>query len=474
MATVVFARPLRTLEESYGDLAAAGSTEASQGLCSLASVTREAGHEAHIVDATLQRLDNEAAADAILRLKPMCVGLSALTATAHDAGAIAAAIKRREPSVKVILGGVHVTALPDETMGAFPAVDIAVLGEGEETIVDLLRALETGGDALDVRGLMIRQGERLIRTEPRPLIRRLDDLPFPAWDLLPGYPQCCRPPAWSPNLGESGLIITSRGCTGKCTFCDRTCFGSVCRAHSAEYVIRLLAHLKGRFGIRHVRILDDNFTLWPKRLRSICERMMDERMGLVWSCFARVDTVDADVLRLMKEAGCAEISYGIESGSQRILDTIRKEVTLGQIREAVRLTRSAGIEIIGFFMLGHPGETPETIRETIELALELDLDYFKALYVTPFPGSELYRTAESFGTLDRDWRALSTYHCPFVPRGMTRDELIGYRKLMFRKFYLRPKMIWRHALRCRDPRELYYFARGAASLAKFWVKRRAS
>ena len=471
---VVFARPRRTLEESYGKLAAAGSTEASQGICSLAAVTRGAGLETVLLDATIDGLDNQEAAERIAAARPDLVGISSVTASAYDAGEVAALVKERDPAITTVIGGVHVTAVPQETMAELPAFDVGVIGEGEETVLDLVEAVAGGGSLAGVRGLIFREGDRLVETEPRPFIRPLDSLPFPAWDLLPGYPQCCRPPAWSPRDGEAGLVITSRGCTGRCTFCDRKCFGTICRAHSAEYVLELVAYLRERFGIRYLRFLDDNFLLWPKRLRRVCEGLLDRKLGFTWSCFGRVDTVDEDLLRLMKAAGCQEISYGIESGSQRILDVIRKDITLDQVREAVAATRRAGIGTIGFFMIGHPTETRETIMETIAFARELPLDYFKALYVTPFPGSDLYGTADQYGSMERDWRKLSTYHCPFVPTGMTRGDLVRYRKLMFRKFYVRPRIIARQLVRALDPRYAIQLARGALSLLRFWLSREAT
>ena len=474
MTRVAFVRPLRTLEQSYGKLAAAGSTEASQGLCSLAAVTRDAGVDTFIVDATIEGLSNAEAAERVLASDPSIVGLSSVTASIHDAAELAEAIKQRKPDVTTVIGGVHVTAVPEETMRMFPAFDLAVIGEGEDTILELVEALDRKQPLRDVKGLMIREGDQLVTAEPRPFIRPLDKLPFPAWDMLPGYPQCCRPPAWSPRQGEAGLVITSRGCTGKCTFCDRKCFGTVCRAHSAEYVLDLIAYLRERFGIRYLRFLDDNFLLWPKRLRRICVGMIDQGMDSTWSCFGRVDTVDEATLRLMKEAGCREISYGIESGSQRILDVIHKGITLDQVREAVAATHRAGISTIGFFMIGLPTETRETIMETIRFARELPLDYFKALYCTPFPGSDLYRDADQYGAMERDWRKLSTYHCPFVPTGLTRDELVKYRKLMFRKFYLRPRIVLRHLRKALDPHYAVQLARGAGSLLRFWTSREAT
>ena len=214
--------------------------------------------------------------------------------------------------------------------------------------------------------------------------------------------------------------------------------------------------------------------LWPKRLRRICEGMVEQKLGFTWSCFGRVDSVNNDLLGLMREAGCQEISYGIESGSQRILDVIRKGITLDQVREAVAATKRAGIGTIGFFMVGHPTETRETIMQTIAFARELPLDYFKALYVTPFPGSELYSEAGRYGTLEEDWRKLSTYHCPFIPKGMTREELIGYRKLMFRKFYLRPRVIAQQLAKAMDPRYAIQLIRGALSLMRLWLSREAT
>jgi len=454
-ATVVFTRSHLSKEDEYGRLGSVGSVEIPNGLCYLAAVTRAAGHRTAIIDAHALNMANERLADRIIEEGASYVGISANTINIYSAADLAERLKKANPKIVVIVGGPHMTAVPAETMERFPDIDIGVIGEGEDTIIELLDALERGGDLKSVRGIIFRDGAGLFTTKKRPFIMDLDRLPPPAFDLLPELKTYYKPPAWSLHAKTSALLITSRGCPSQCTFCDRAVFGNVCRAHSTEYVMKLIRDLYYNYGVRHLRLNEDNLLIFRKRLEEICNAIIDEKLKLSWSCFARVDFVDTDILRLMKRAGCWQISYGIESGEQRILDEEKKHLKLEQIERAVRLTKRFGIRVVGFNMIAHPLETVESMKKTIDFNKRIGVDDFKAEFLIPFPGTEIYHTADKYGTLDRDWRKMGVYKGPvFVPNGLTEDLLVEWSLRGMWQFYLQPRVILSYLSQVRGPNDL--------------------
>jgi anaerobic magnesium-protoporphyrin IX monomethyl ester cyclase len=232
-------------------------------------------------------------------------------------------------------------------------------------------------------------------------------------------------------------------------------------------VVRQIVELHRRYGIREFSFEDDTFITFKARLKEICERLIDLRLGISWSCLGRVNHVTAENLQLMRKAGCWQISFGIESGSQEILSLINKRVTLDQVRQAVRLSRQAGIRSKGFFILGHPGETRETLRGTIDFALELPLDDISVCLMTPFPGTELYERAAEFGEFDPDWGNMNLLNVVFVPHGLKREDLLLAQKELIRRFYFRPRIVADYSRRLlRNPAMARGLLKGFRSLAK--------
>jgi anaerobic magnesium-protoporphyrin IX monomethyl ester cyclase len=218
-------------------------------------------------------------------------------------------------------------------------------------------------------------------------------------------------------------------------------FGTACHSFSADYVISMMRDLYDNYGIRHICFEDDTFVTFKKRLTEICNRLIELKLDLSWSCLGRVNHVNSESLALMKRAGCWQISFGIESGSQEILKTIHKNVTLEQIRSAVTMCSEAGILSKGFFIVGHPCETKETLAQTLEFALQLPLDDISVTMLTPFPGTEIYERAAEFGTFDGNWSKMNLLNAVFVPLGLTREDLENYQRIILRNFYLRPRII---------------------------------
>jgi radical SAM superfamily enzyme YgiQ (UPF0313 family) len=464
---IVFVNPMITLEERYGKLSSSGSMAPPLGLCHLASVCRHAGFEAAIVDANALGLSHDKMVREVFRYDPNVIGITASTVSVQSAARLADVIKRREPSKYIVLGGPHITAVPVATMERYSSFDVGVIGEGERTITELLHTHSTGGDVSGISGVVYRKGNGIVRNKKRHPITNLDELPMPAWDLLPELEYFYKPVSLSYHQLPSTSLITSRGCSGKCTFCDRTVFGNVCRGFSADYLFEMVQELYFKYNIRDILFDDDNFVLFEPRLSKFCELLLASDLNLSWACNARVDLVDMETLRLMARAGCWQIAYGIESGNQGILDVLNKGIRLEQIRRALTMTRKAGIKTKGFFMIGSPLETPNTIEDTIRFILELPLDDFQTTFFTPLPGCELYETIEEYGELEDDWSKMNMWYPVFVPNGLSQRELVISAKRAFRKFYFRPKILWGYLKTFKKPGALTKLAMGIYSMLRY-------
>jgi anaerobic magnesium-protoporphyrin IX monomethyl ester cyclase len=424
-----------------------GSKLPSIGLCSLAAYTREKGFETRILDAYNRGLTPGEALEQVLAFSPTHVGLTAMTSNIGFAGEFAGLVKKAKPGIVTVIGGTHVTALPEETMERFPWFDIGVLGEGEETITEILDLpADTGRKTLgSVKGIIYREEDgTLKKTAPRPFIRDLDRLPYPAWDLLDGFPKLYRLTPTNFKRLPAASLVTSRGCPYQCTFCDRSVFGNRYRSFSTGYIIGMIEELRAKYGIREICFYDDTFTVNRKHLAAFCEYLTNNNIKLSWSCLGRVDFADEALLRSMKRAGCWLISYGIESASPEILALYRKNTTIDQIINAVGATKKAGISSRGFFIIGGPLETDGTIRQLRDLLKRIPLDDIHLSFYTPTPGSELYDIARQYGTFERDWGKAHVYDLNYIPGGLTAEKLEKYRSDLYRGFYFHPRRMFRY------------------------------
>lgn len=448
MTDVVLVNPPISARERYGPLAGGGSHLPPLGLALLAGIAREAGFSVRIVDAEALGMSVDEAAERALSYGPRLIGLTAVTMTVHAAAEVARLVKLASPTTVVALGGVHISATPERTMEAFPSIDVGVIGEGDVTLPEMLAAVRDRWPMDDVRGLILRErGGVLRRTGERETVDDLDALPFPAWDLLPNLAKAYRPAPNAYRTLPASSLISSRGCPGRCTFCDRTVSGRRLRTYSAEYLMRMVETLHAKHGIREIVFHDDNFVASRPRLLEFCARLERSGLGIEWSCTGRVDMVDPEGLEAMRRAGCWQIAYGVETGSQRLLDELRKGTTLEQIRQAVAWTHEAGIEARGYFMIGVPGETRETLDQTLRLLRELPLDDFHMTILAPHPGSEITGEIMRRKPIDIDWRKCGDWEVVYVPDGLTREDLESAHRKAFRGFYLRPGVIMRYVRR---------------------------
>tara|TARA_B100000959_G_scaffold278302_1_gene336369 strand:- start:1649 stop:3112 length:1464 start_codon:yes stop_codon:yes gene_type:complete len=447
MASIVLVNPPVSLEERYGRLSGAGSTLPSIGLLGLAAVVRKAGHRVKIVEAAASNISYDESLQQVLDFKPNLVGFTAVTSSIYKAAKLSKMIKEKNPEIKVIIGGPHVTAVPEETMSRFPEFDIAAIGEGEEVLKNIISSSENNGRLNNVQGILFRENSNLVKTELHPLIKNLDELPFPAWDLIDNFPWGFKPAAFKCKRLPATYIISARGCPHLCIFCDTSVFSRQYRAFSAEYIIEMIKVLKTDYGIREILFEDDTFIIFKKRLIQLCETLIKEKIDITWSCNGRANAVKPDILKLMKKAGCWQISYGIESGDPEILEFSRKRIKVEQMTQALEWSHKAGILTKGFFILGFPNETEDTLKRTIDYAKNSCLDDVSVSKMTPFPGSEMYRIGEKYGYINKDWEKMNLLDAVFVPFKLSKEKLDMYQNKFLKEFYLRPVIIKTYVLR---------------------------
>ena len=381
------------------------------GLGYIASIMLESGHCVEVLDINAQRYSPDQVEGLIINSEFDAVGIGAIVTVYGYVKWLAGMIKKYRPEIPIIAGGSVATSIPKILLEKTD-VDIACIGEGEETIKELARALEDGTDLKKVRGIWFKDADGSITaTEKRLPIKNLDKLPFPAWDLFPMDIYLENPigalnlDKWKDGSGQhttelSMNLIANRGCPYRCIYCYHDFLGHGFRSRSPESVISEIKHLNNKYGVTYVHFVDDEFVGRRRFVLEFCRQMREADLGITWGCSGRVNLMSEELIRSMVEAGCVLIGYGIESGSQKILDILKKGVTVDQAKHAVRLTQ----KYLGWadcsFMIGTPGETRETINETINFCKELNLAPEVIFFITPYPGTELYERALREGKID--------------------------------------------------------------------------
>jgi radical SAM superfamily enzyme YgiQ (UPF0313 family) len=450
---ILFVNPPTTFEQIYGewDLSALDTYTPPLGVMHLASHIRTHGYQPAILDLQVGTWHVGSAADHVLASTPDVIGISAMTINILNAGGLAEELRRRGFGGPIILGGAHVTAVPVDTLDAFPSIDFGVLGEGELTLLELLDTIHDGRSPEGVRGIVQRDANRqIVLNDSRPFIADLDSLPMPAWDLLDGFPAKYPSSLLESKRVPAAGIMTSRGCPFQCTFCDNRVFGRKVRHFSAEYSLNMIRHLIATYGIKDLMFFDDNLMLNEKKLAQICNCIIEEKMDITWYAIAHSKSMSVHQLEMMKRAGCWFIEMGIESGNDDILKRIHKSATKKEIAIAASNARAAGLRTKGNFIFGFPWDTTATLEESIQFALDIDIDFFQQSYLTVWPGCALFSEvgARPTGshrpeTATSAWGTLAHQRITYVPPGLSHDLLVKLSRSAFRRFYLRPKIVLR-------------------------------
>ncbi len=410
------------------------------GLLYVAAALDKDGNDVLLADFDADRLSMPSFKGLLEREKPDIVGLTATTPTYAATLSIAEFVKR-QTGIRTVLGGVHATLMPHESMksGFF---DFIVKGEGEITSSELILALKGEGALDSVKGILFRREGEVVETPDRPFMEDLDELPFPSRKLLASrkyrYPDALRSPAFP--------IITSRGCPGKCSFCTaKFAHGSKFRFRSPDNVVDEIEMLVREHGAREIHIWDDNFITNPGRVFKISDEIIRRGIKCLFAFpnGVRADFIREDILLAMRRMGAYSLAIGVESGNQIILDSIGKGVSLDQIRKAFSIAKRIGFETWGFFLIGLPGEDASTIRQTVDFAIELDPDVAKFHLLKPYPKSKVSDELKRLGLLvDEDYVHYGIHTGP-VHRleTLSQEDLEKLHKEAYRKFYMRPSKL---------------------------------
>jgi magnesium-protoporphyrin IX monomethyl ester (oxidative) cyclase len=428
------------------DVSATANRMAPLGLLSIAAHLEQEGYTVNVLDF----LGPEAAsnpqinAKRILSANPDLVGFSATTSGFLDGYDLAIHLKSQRPEIQIIFGGVHISALGAKLLDQFPHIDYLCMGEGELT----LAGLAAGQAPSQINGLVWRDNGHAITNPAREHIQNLDSLPFPAYEKLVGFPGSYHLPLFSYIQAPGATMVTSRGCPYQCSYCDRSVFKRGFRYNSPEYIYAHMQYLRDRFGVRHLNIYDDLFTMNRKRITRFCELLISKPLGVHFNCAVRVGHADDALLATLKAAGCLMVSVGIESADPDLLEVHKPGVYLDEVRDTVKRIQQSGLRAKGLFMMGLPGETEASIKKTSDFVISLGLDDMNMSKFTPFHGAPVWQTIIEQGTLDEDWRKMNCLNFVFVPKEIgSKETLDQLYNTHVKRFYSDPP--WRKRFRSR-------------------------
>ena len=437
------------------------------GLLYIGAMLERTGEVVRVLDAAAEKLDIPETVQRVRDFAPDVVGIGSTTVVFESARELAQALKAVLPEVPLVLGGYHVSLLPKEAMSE-PAFDVGVIHEGEHTMLELLEHYRGERELSDIEGIVYRDKSGSVQfTAHRTEFRKLDDLPYPARHLLPADQY--KPVPVDEHAMPKFAMVTSRGCPHACGFCQKANSGY--RSRSAEAVVDEMEHLVRDFGARDIAIVDSLFCANKKRVMKVCEEIQRRGVKVSWTCSSRVEVVDLEMLQAMKDAGCWRTRFGVESGSDRVLDFISKGITKEKIRNAITWADQVGLRPKAFFMVGHLPDTPDTIRETIEFAKSIPLHDVTVQINTLLPKTpqmEVWeREGEKWGrVINRTTDEKSFWEPTYVPWGMESEDLIRFHRQFYREFYFRPEILARHLEAIHSVRDLYKYVQ-ASSLFSF-------
>lgn len=447
------------------------------GLAYTTSFLMDNNYEVKLIDANGENLDFNSIRKEIKSYSPDLIILKTSPATMRYDLKITDIAKKINPNTKTALDDSIVGAtLPKEILSFFPNLDIVIKGEPELTSLNLCKALEKGSNLKKVGGIAFRDSRHIYVTRDGERIKDLDTLPFPAYDFLPISEyfsvSFSKKTPWT-------TMMSSRGCSFGCIYCLVGAatvwrgYGKIPRFRSAKNVVNEMELLAYEYGVKDIEFWDENITMNKKRLMEICNEIVKRKLPLVWSCNSRADTVDKEMLMAMKKAGCWNIVYGVESGSQKILDGVKKQIRLETIKKTFRITREVGMNASSSFMVGLPGETKETVEQTLRFAKEIDPDFAQFGICTPYPGTIMEEMAREKKwirgfELDRYDPLIECIGDSIIMNmdTMTSEDIAYAQKYIVREFYFRPKIFLKRILKARSKKEFEFLFRSASYLIR--------
>jgi radical SAM superfamily enzyme YgiQ (UPF0313 family) len=408
------------------------------GIGYLAAVLEKNGYDVNVIDCQALKLTSNEVENELHKRQPDIVGLTSTTLTYKPALEIIKAAKKALPNCLTVIGGSHVTFWDEEALEECPQLDVVVRKEGENTFLELVQRLEAGKSFGDVLGITYRKDGKTVKTKDRPYIEDLDSLPFPAHHLWP-----------LDRLKKYGNVMfplmTSRGCVFWCEFCSAVrMFGRKFRMRSAKNVVDEMEYLHNTYGADTFTFYDDAFTVDQSRVEEICRELHARNLKVTWDCGTRVDMVTKDLLQKMKEAGCIAVWYGVEAGSQKVINAMGKGFTANKTKKAFKATKEVGLMTIASVVFGFPGETRESAMETVKLVEEIDPDDIGYYIATPYPGTPMADYVKKMGWIRvTDFDKYDTATPIFELPTLSMQEVREIREQAFHRFYLRPRYVLR-------------------------------
>ena len=422
-------------------------------------------HKIEILDMIVEEMSYDELENEIKKRKPDVVGVTTTTFTLIDSIITAKIVKNVDKDIKIIFGGPHAHIYPEETIN-IPEVDFLVLGEGEITFTELLQKIENYEELKKVKGIVFKHGNKIVNTGYRGFIEDLDSLPFPARHLT----QYKKYYSLIAKRNPITTMFTSRGCPYRCLFCYKPHMGKQIRVRSPENVVEEIEECVN-MGIREILVYDDTFNVDKQRVFAICNLIKKSGLDINFDIRARIDRINKEMLVALKKAGCERIHYGVESANQRVLDILRKDITVEQAEKVVKMTKDVGIETLAYFMIGNPTETMDEILNTIKFAKKLKPDYCHFSVTTPFPATPLYELGLKKGVFNDYWKEFAANPTKdFVPKlweeNFRRDELVVLLEHAYKSFYTRPSYVFKKILKVRSFDEFKRKAKAGMSVLK--------
>ena len=415
------------------------------GLLYIAGMLEQAGETVAAIDGAAEQLNVQKVVERVLEFNPDMIGIGSFTVSFETTKRLAAELKAVLPEVPIVLGSYHVTLVPEDAM-ADTNFDVGVLGEGEHTMLELVEHYRSGTPLEEIAGIVYRNEDASLHfTAPRKKFKALDELPFPPRHLLP--PNIYRPVPVDEHAFPKFSMVTSRGCPHACAFCQKSRTGY--RSHSPGYIVDEIEHVVRDFGVQDIAFVDSLFCANKKRVHAICDEILRRGVKVSWTCSSRVEVVDKPLLEKMKAAGCWRTRFGVESGSDRVLDFISKGITKEKIRNAITWADEVGLRPKAFFMVGHMPDDRASILETIEFAKSIPLHDVTVQINTILPETpqeEMWKLeGDKWGRIVNPSTDEKSFWEPtFVPWGMEPAEIIDLHRQFYREFYFRPVTLARH------------------------------
>lgn len=437
----------------------------SLALLQLAAWIRHNDFPVQLIDLHAENLYPKDAADRVRDYDPHIVALTAKTLGWPAVIEIAQMVRATCPKALIVVGGPHLSIYPKESL-TWDCFDMAVVGDGEDVLLDICEHVESGSALDEIPGTMVRTKDGSVKQNPgRPVPKDIDKFPIPAWDLVdPNRYNCLT------LLKPFATMVTTRGCPWHCGYCSQV-YSEKLRFRDPILVVDEMEYLVKTYGIREIVMFDETFTIGKKRMKKLADEILRRNLKVKFNIRARVDTVDRDVLTWLKKAGLRSIHMGVEAGTDRVLKIMNKQITREQTERAFRIAREVGIETRGYFMIGYYDSTPEDIEETIKFASSIGLDWASFSVATALPATDLYRIAQERGYIDGDfWRRYTINGGGPIPQleteTFTAERLRQYRTKAYLNFYLRPDLLRRKLSKSEGREELMEMLGGATVLSE--------